>query len=96
MACFNFVWPKADFPGCLTRTYPSLVLRDEMHMFMDRVFASTDFDNHARLFGVMHDFLVSEAKRKASGAAASKDMDALIGSASELSESGSVTFRTYA
>jgi hypothetical protein len=62
-----------------------------MHVFMDRVFASTDFDNHARLFGVMHDFLLSEAKRKASGTEASKDMDALIGSASELSESGLVS-----
>jgi hypothetical protein len=55
---------------------------------MDRVFASSDFDNQARLFGVMHEFLVSEAKRKLTGAGASKDMDALIGSASELSESG--------
>lgn len=59
-----------------------------MHIFMDRVFASTDFDNHARLFGIMQEFLISEAKRKASGMAISKDMDALIGSASELSESG--------
>lgn len=79
---------KAHEPGCLSRTYPSLVLRDETHTWMDRVFATNDYDNQARLFGVIHEFLVSEAKRKASGAAASKDMDALIGSASELSESG--------
>lgn len=55
---------------------------------MDRTFATNDFDIHARLLGVMHEFLVSEAKRKASGAGASKDMDALIGSASDLTESG--------
>lgn len=90
--------------GCLFRTYPILVLRDQTMAWMDAVFKSNDLDNHARLLGVIHEFMQNEAKKKAesrlenqqqlpallirSAGGESKNMSDLIGSAPELSESG--------
>lgn len=53
--------------GCLFRSYPALILRDETMEWMDSVFTSNDLDNHARLLGVIHEFMQSEAKKKAEG-----------------------------
>ncbi|EIW73035.1 hypothetical protein TREMEDRAFT_59198 [Tremella mesenterica DSM 1558] len=73
--------------GCLFHTYPALVLRDEALDWMNQVFSSPDMDNRARLLGVIHDFLSSEVEKKTAGQG-NKDLTALIGSATDLSESG--------
>jgi hypothetical protein len=61
---------------------------EETAEWMDAVFASNDQDNHARLLITMQDFLQSEARKKADHAGMSKDITALIGSTSELSDAG--------
>jgi cohesin loading factor subunit SCC2 len=73
--------------GSLFQAYPSLILRDEAIVWMERVFASTDLDAQARLFKVIYDFLESEVDKKGSGKG-KKDMAALIGTNQDLSESG--------
>jgi cohesin loading factor subunit SCC2 len=89
--------------GSLFRAYPILILREEAMKWMDGVFASTDTATQARLLDVIHEFLLSEAEKKAGGgtgmtikakAMGNRDMDALIGNAPELSESGSVARAT--
>jgi cohesin loading factor subunit SCC2 len=81
--------------GSLFRAYPVLILREEATDWMDGVFASNDTTTQARLLGVIHDFLLSEADKKAGSRDGKqkkknegKDVDALIGNAAELSESG--------
>ena len=73
--------------GSLFRSDPILILRPEAMNWMDTVFATNDMETQAKLLGVMHEFLVSEAEKKAAGIK-SNDMGALIGNASDLSESG--------
>ena len=65
---------------------------------MDEVFKGNDAALQGRLLTVINDFLVSEAEKKGGQAnvakgrskvkAEGRGMDALIGSATELSESG--------
>lgn len=80
--------------GSLFRAYPVLILRPEAMDWMDAVFASNDTPTQAKLLTVIHDFLLSEADKKAGSGVVqktkgkNKDMEALIGSAAELSESG--------
>ncbi|KAK1920549.1 sister chromatid cohesion C-terminus-domain-containing protein, partial [Papiliotrema laurentii] len=100
-ACLDFT--KMPIPqmapslclGSLFRAYPVLILREEATDWMDGVFASNDTTTQARLLGVIHDFLLSEADKKAGSRDGKqkkknegKDVDALIGNAAELSESG--------
>ena len=85
--------------GSLFRAYPSLILREEAFDWMDGVFKGNDEALQGRLLNVINDFLMSEAEKKggeAGGGAKGRSkvkvegrgMDALIGSAAELSESG--------
>jgi len=86
--------------GALFRAYPILILREEAAEWMDDVFKGHDEATQARLLTVIYDFLNSEAEKKTikSGAGKGKagkavkqegrGMDALIGNAAELSESG--------
>jgi hypothetical protein len=73
--------------GSLFQAYPSLILRDEVIEWMERVFVSPDMEAQASLFRVIYGFLESEAERKASGKS-KKDMAALIGTNQDFSESG--------
>lgn len=84
--------------GSLFRAYPSLILREEAFDWMDDVFKGNDAALQGRLLSVINDFLMSEAEKKGGEAGGAKGrskikaegrgMDALIGSAVELSESG--------
>ena len=80
--------------GSLFRAYPTLILRPEAMEWMDGVFVSNDTTTQARLLTIIYDFLVSErdkkqAEPKGHGKKGSKgDMQALIGNAADLSESG--------
>lgn len=65
--------------------------------WMDSVFATNDTTTQARLLSVIHEFLLSEAEKKAGAGGVSgvkkernknKGMEDLIGNAIELSESG--------
>jgi hypothetical protein len=56
---------------------------------MEQVFASPDVDAQARLFRVIHDFLESEAVKKASGKS-DKEKTVLNGKSKDTSESGYV------
>lgn len=79
---------QTDIQGCLFRTYPDLIMLEETADWMDQVFKTNDDENHTRLLGVIYEFLATEAKRKAAAGQLSKDITALIGNTSELSESG--------
>lgn len=86
--------------GALFRAYPVLILREEAAAWMDGVFKGHDEATQARLLAVIHDFLNSEAEKKTVKGGArearagkvvkqeARGMDALIGNAAELSESG--------
>jgi cohesin loading factor subunit SCC2 len=86
--------------GALFRAYPILILREEAAAWMDGVFRGHDEATQARLLTVIYDFLNSEAEKKTSKEGVGKGksskavkqegrgMDALIGNAAELSESG--------
>lgn len=73
--------------GSLFHAYPALVLREEATEWMDQVFKSNDQEGQARLLKVIHDFLVSEAEKRAAGKV-DPDIKALIGSSQDLTESG--------
>lgn len=77
-----------DSAGCLFRAYPDLIALEETGEWMDKVFASNDADSHARLLGVMQDFLDAEARKKEAVVEGSKDITALIGNTAELSDAG--------
>jgi hypothetical protein len=55
--------------------------------WMSRIFAGHDYEIQASLFNVMHDFLSKEIERKKSGRV-NKDIVALIGTNSDLADSG--------
>ncbi|CAD6587723.1 MAG: Sister chromatid cohesion protein 2 [Tremellales sp. Tagirdzhanova-0007] len=74
--------------GCVFHAYPALILRNETSEWIGDIFAAKDMDNCARVLGVIHGFLASEVERKTSGALHKRNMQALIGSAAEISESG--------
>lgn len=77
--------------GSLFRAYPVLILRPEAMQWMEQVFSpsNNDSDTKAKLLGVIHEFLISEADKRNNGERArTKDMEALIGNATDLSESG--------
>jgi len=73
--------------GSLFQAHPTLILRDEVIEWMERIFTSSDLEAQASLFKVIYAFLESEAERKASGKS-KKDMAALIGTNQDFSESG--------
>ncbi|WVR03096.1 hypothetical protein IAU60_000086 [Kwoniella sp. DSM 27419] len=73
--------------GSLFRTYPAMLQRPETTSWMRTTFASNNADNHAQLLGVIHEFLASEAQKRAAGEKAKKDVNLLIGSAKELQDS---------
>lgn len=75
--------------GSLFHAYPALVLREEATEWMNQIFKSDDFEGQARLFKVIHDFLVSEAEKRAAGKV-DPGIKALIGNSRDLTESGSV------
>ncbi|KAL7420405.1 Sister chromatid cohesion protein 2 [Cryptotrichosporon argae] len=75
--------------GSLFHAHPKFAVREATIAWMRNVFTAADPDNRARLFVVIHDFLFSEAQRK-NGAKRQedKDVEALIGNAIDLEESG--------
>lgn len=75
--------------GSLFHAYPFLIVRDEATDWMRGVFASADHESQARLLGAIHDFLKSEAEKKAAGKS-DQDIKALIGNKDELGQSGYV------
>jgi cohesin loading factor subunit SCC2 len=75
--------------GSLFHAYPALILREEATEWMDQVFKSSDYEGQAGLLKVIHDFLVSEAEKRAAGKV-DPDIKALIGSSQDLTESGCV------
>lgn len=73
--------------GSLFHAYPALILREEATEWMDQVFKSNAHEGQARLLKVIHDFLVSEAEKRAAGKV-DPDIKALIGNSQDLTESG--------
>ncbi|WVO15130.1 hypothetical protein L204_102774 [Cryptococcus depauperatus] len=73
--------------GALFRSYPILMSRPETTSWMKTIFDSGDQDSQARLLGIINEFLISEAKKRAEGAIVKKDVNLLIGSARELQDS---------
>jgi cohesin loading factor subunit SCC2 len=69
------------------RGYPRLILDPKAEKWMTSVFESDNEDNKAYLLNLLGSFLQAEADRRALGAS-DRDVTDLIGSASELHESG--------
>ncbi|ORX35130.1 hypothetical protein BD324DRAFT_633983 [Kockovaella imperatae] len=72
--------------GNIFKASPLLILRPESSDWMQKVFASSDYELHCRLLTNIKEFLVSESERKATGKRET-DLTALIGHA-ESSDSG--------
>ncbi|WRT63186.1 uncharacterized protein IL334_000089 [Kwoniella shivajii] len=79
--------------GSLFRSYPFLLQRKDTTDWMQETFKSPNEDNRAQLLGVIHEFLSSEAEKRASGSKAKKGekkemgVDLLRGDAKELQDS---------
>ncbi|TYJ53043.1 hypothetical protein B9479_006320 [Cryptococcus floricola] len=73
--------------GALFRAYPSLLQLPETTEWMEKTFESNDMDGQCRLLGVLHQFLSSEVKKRASAGVANKDVNLLIGNSKELQDS---------
>ncbi len=50
--------------GSVFRAHPRLILDDRAKVWAEGVFVSNDEENKARLFGVIHEFLISQSEKK--------------------------------
>lgn len=73
--------------GALFCGYPQLILGTKTDQWMTTIAQSNNMENKAHLLVLLRAFLDSEVERRESAASTTKDVNDLIGSASDLHES---------
>jgi len=76
------------FTGALFRGYPQLILDPKADEWMNSIAESDNVHNKAYLLMLLNQFLESEVNRRAMSSSTSKDVNDLIGSATDMHESG--------